>query len=355
MSKMKIGIDKLVLTTKDFRLPTVPRMIPVYNTELGESLEDVSPIATTTDGQEIRAQRLYKDTRRLKTCTNVSINRNGLQLTFNPNSHYHEYKTYSDPKRLEESYKAIQSELKEIGILADVGRMTTYRIDTNNDCVMSKPYAKYKPVFDSLNASRMKVTSHTTGVTIKNKSAAAVFYDKVEDQLNKTGQLIAEENLLRNEVRLLNTGVVQRHASFLSQANNIIRHYDHKDEVHLRKMDTILKSLKPSTSTQLLFKFEDDIVALNHFLETQKKNKLQQFLSVFGGIEYILDKYGNIQSFEINVIDMLDAHRQTKKRFKETLRDLYHQNKFIASKVKNRHKELDSMTNEIFEKFSRIA
>jgi len=316
MSKIPVGIDKLVLTTKEFSCPTKPKMTPVANVELGEEHD---PLIMCEDGIVIATGRLYKDTRKLTYCTNVGINKFGLQVTFNPNKHYHDYKTYSDQSKLKESFEIVQEELKEIGINTDVSQMQTSRIDVNADAEMSKEYKSFKPLMDAMKGRYMKATPYTTGIEIKNKSASNVFYDKGMDVWNRTKKPIPEKNLLRNEVRLLTTKVVQKHTShFLSSANNIIRHYDYVNELHTNKTKEILKSIgRNGVSTQLELEFDRDRHALQTIMDTQKRNKLQYYLSVFGGMEFIIEKYGSIHSFETNVIEYLDVHRQTKKRLRD--------------------------------------
>lgn len=352
MNRIPVGIDKLVLTSKDFSCPTIPKMTPVSSVELGE---EHTPLLTCEDGIIIATGRLYKNTRKLNYCSNVGINSNGLQVTFNPNKHYHDYHTYSDPKKLKDSFSIIEDELKEIGIKTNVRDMVTYRIDINADAQMSKPYKDFKPLMDALNGKRMKATPYTTGIEIGNKSVSNVFYDKGQDVWNRTKESIKENNLTRNEVRLHGTKVVKAHSSTLfSTANNIIRHYDFIEEFYTNKTKEILKSIscyQDHQSNQLELEFDRDRYALQTIMDTQKKNKLQYYLSVFGGMEFIIDKYGSVSSFEKNVIDYLAIHRQTKKNLKQQIRDIYNSSVFLNKGYEKRRKEIGFMAEEMHDKF----
>lgn len=351
MNRIPVGIDKLVLTSKDFSCPTAPKMTPVANVELGEEHDR---LITCEDGIVIATGRLYKDTKKLNYCTNVGINRHGLQVTFNPNKHYHDYHTYSDPKKLNDSFSIIEDELKEIGIKTNVRDMVTSRIDINADAQMSKPYKDFKPLMDALNGKRMKATPYTTGIEIKNKSVSNVFYDKGQDVWNRTDKIITEKNLLRNEVRLLSTKVVKAHSStFFSSANNIIRHYDFVEELYTNKAKEILKSINSYQNKPKQFEldFDRDRYALQTIMDTHKKNKLQYYLSVFGGMELIITKYGSISSFEKNVIDYLPIHRQTKKNLKNQIKDIYNSSVFLNKDYEKRRKEIGFMAEEMHERF----
>lgn len=86
--------------------------------------------------------------------------------------------------------------------------------------------------------------------------------------------------------------------------------------------------------------FDRDRHALQTIMDTDKKNKIQYFLSVFGGMELIITKYGSISSFEKNVIDYLAIHRQTKKNLKNQIRDIYASSIFLNKHYEKRHKEI---------------
>lgn len=359
MANNVIGIDKLVLTSKEFIVPDIPKMKLQPNKELGVApVEGVDePIVQTGSGHKIYGSKLYKDSRLLKTCTNVAINKYGLQVTFNPNSHYHPYHSYSDVRKLEDSLHLIEMELKEMGIIAPVTRMRVSRIDANKDQEMEREYSAYKPIYNSMGASRMKATSYTTGVLIKNKSSQQVFYDKGQDQLNKTGEVIPETNLIRSEIRLTKTiSVKSQTGGYLSSVENILKYYDHVSTVYYSQAKKVLDNLyQQKDYDQLELQFNEDKDALGIMLNTGKRGVLKEYLAIKGGIDYLIYKYNTIELFEAKVINELEIHPTARKRLKNTLRDLVSQNRFMVQQIDKSRKDMDLLKQEIIDKFSKSA
>lgn len=342
-----IGIDKLVLHTREFICPTIPKMTPKTMKELGERDE---VLLVTRDGNEIRANSLYKATNRLKNATNVSINRYGLQVTLNPNKLYHEYYQCGDVKVLKHNISNLERELKEIGIIADVHDFGISRIDTANDRVMDRPYEDYAALYDSMQGKYMKCTSYTTGIVIKNKSRAVVWYDKGADMLRLTGEKIAEDNLTRNEVRLTKSESV-RSKSYFNSVKNLIKHYDYKEEMHYRQVKEVLNSLNTIENKQAKIPYDDDIYLLRDTFDKFKNSHALYYLASVGGISELLSRYASIHEFGVKVIDQLTVHRQAKARLKEQVKTAYENHLRTNKLLDVRHKDIISMITEMKEKF----
>lgn len=343
-----VGIDKLVLTSRDFSLPTTPSMVLQTNTEIGS---EAPILAITKDGKELRGQKLYKRTKDLETCTNVSINRFGLTVSLNPNKQRHDYWTYSDPVKLKESLIDIEKELKSIGIRTNIGSMLVSRIDLNKDNQMEHPYKNYQPIFESLNAKKKRITPHTSGVSIGNKSSSFVFYNK-HQQMKDTHKIdIGVYNLLRGELQIQTRRKVKT-STYFDKVENLIKYYDHKDSIYTREAKIVLNSINNCNIDQISLPFENDITALMATCQKTTSKKLVHHLAAIGGLDYIYQKFGCLESYKVKVIDQLSIHHQQKTRLKKELDDIGSTYGHLSNMYQKRQGEISTMMNEIYQKFA---
>jgi len=344
-----IGIDKLVLATKEFSLKTMPPMV-LHNTK--PYGEEESLLAVTQDGRRIQASRIYVPTDRLEVCSNISINRYGLNVSLNPNKAFHDYHQAEGVGHIEETLKNVQKELKEFGVSTDMKHHNISRIDVARDNSMTESYDTYKPLYDTLRARQMQATQYTTGVEVGNRSRSVVFYDKGEDVKRRTGEIISESNLVRGEVRLKNTKKVKS-STYFNTTSNLVKYVDHVPTVYKKEMDNVLKGLKiMSEDDQIIIPFDDDITLFNQVIKTHRRDHALNFLSMFGGIGYVLEKYGSLQEFEVNVLSRVEfRNRQARRKVTQQIRDLYHKSKMIGGILNKRQEQLKHLSQEMLLKF----
>lgn len=206
-----LGIDKLQLTTPDFRVKSLTS--PIFSvdtgTKQGRRPDEVPYLLTDDTGNQVKAWKAWHNGD--LTGAAYTVSDKGLLVSFNPCKMNHPYQLtgLADAGYLR-SLKAIESEMKEIGILANLSDMKLCRVDLARQVQMIHPLQQYQSAFRLLKLSRAKGREYDGGYLFANKSNQTIFYDKIKEmEYNKLAGLMAgETNLLRGETRQLNTDAV---------------------------------------------------------------------------------------------------------------------------------------------------
>jgi hypothetical protein len=198
---MKVGIDKLVLTTTDFSVDDV------YHSELKTDLGllGVPQPHLFTDGAGIVVKAKKTFYNQEDSIVNLTINEKGLQIITNPSKHFHTYELMTETEKLSIVADNVTRVLDEVGIKCNIEDARVSRLDLAKQEYMPQPVALYGEAFKSIKAKRQEKKDYPDGFYFFNTQHEVCFYDK-----GKQLKMPANKNFMRGEVRLKNTKVVQK-------------------------------------------------------------------------------------------------------------------------------------------------
>jgi hypothetical protein len=203
------GIDKLTLTTKEFRVSDDLMLNVKPFTKLAgqsEAERDAGPL------YQIGSKKVYGEGAYANNdLFSMSINRNGLNLLWNPSKILHPYELLTDAGELNRIMCSLETELSNLGVHASLASMNVSRIDIAKQSYMPRLVSSYAAAFEQMKlkgtrASNVKYGLETFGM--QNKSVHACFYDKHKEQ-NPKGM---PSNFMRSEMRLMKTKAVKSYA-----------------------------------------------------------------------------------------------------------------------------------------------
>jgi hypothetical protein len=193
---MNFGIDKLILTTKEYHVHGSNRLESQYNTKAGKL-------------PEVPWKRYYNE----PGLFSVTIEEpKGLQVIFNPskiNGTLQEKPINHLEPNMEQIRTAtdiVFSHLEQAGITADYNQMKVSRIDITQDTTTDHVTETYFPALSILGGSRLKKRNEPTTYYHGNSQRQICTYDKTSHIFDLTnGNGIIEPNTTRMEVRALNS------------------------------------------------------------------------------------------------------------------------------------------------------
>lgn len=337
MGTLKIGIDKLTLTGRDFSV------VDAHNRQLaiddrkkqGRQSDELPYLITDERGTKIFAHSMYHNS----TALNVSINQQqGINVSFNPSKLINPYQLSEiNSPGFNESLKIADEHLQKIGIRLTIEKLKLNRVDLAKQAEMKHEIFEYNPAFRLLSSkSTMKQRAFLETHTIGNTQHQACFYDKMQE-LQDAGLrniMQGEKNLMRAEIRLLKSKSTQK--ILHSQSLCDLRKLEPGDlsVVYSEYMNkNIFNQVKNSQQMQLLF---NDEVELYKLLKTQYPYQvLLKRLALTDIDEYLL-KIGGITG----LTEILHAAGY---------------NRMQISREKKRIQELISFKAEIDKKSNRIS
>lgn len=217
-TQLEAGIDKLVLSTKDFEVKdTKPLNIqPLMKPAGKESPEQESGFLFMSAGQPVFGAKAFLNTEHYQ----VNIGHLGLSITLNPSKILHPYELLTNESQLAEVCSRIESELYHSGLGLSIAGCNVARLDIAKQASMPRPVSAYAPAFDMLRfkGTRSHNVNHGTETfSIRNKSVEASFYDKIKE-VNPAGQ---PSEFMRAEMRFRKRVAVSRYVGARSLAEVI--------------------------------------------------------------------------------------------------------------------------------------
>lgn len=281
---METGIDKLILTTKDFAVKDISIFSQNRNIPQGKQESDLPVIFIENghNGFTVQANGLgYNEVNGLY---NTSINRVGIQVIFNPSKVLHQYEL-SDVNQAKKVVQAVQKNLNEKGIMLNMENATISRIDLAKQNFMERNNETYAPAFTFLKGKKMKAVQYDFGYRWGNKQHENTIYDKsIESKLQTP-------NLLRNEVKFKTTRSTQKTTGI----HNLTQLYEagtpYLTQVYNEYLNT--KLFRNQIESQMVIDFDTEVQILSNF-KNQGRNAVFNWLSV-KGIEYFV-KMGSLES-----------------------------------------------------------
>jgi hypothetical protein len=207
---METGVDKLEFTTRDFRVHRVENSglwIRPCMQELGkEKQPDPFVLVDKFGGRESGEKAILND-----PLFNLTINKHGMRLTFNPSKPYHPHHLVSDDKTLFERVETVVTKLDhQHGIIFDLNGSKLTRVDTAKDALLENPVSTYQPVFSSLRMPRStRHNQFSEGYQTGNNSRTCIFYNKGLERRDENPEIFSlyGNKLMRSEQQFKKQGI----------------------------------------------------------------------------------------------------------------------------------------------------
>jgi hypothetical protein len=281
---MNTGIDKLILTTRDYIVKDLDKLGKNRTIKQGKTEEESLPVIlvnTGMDHKQIKANSLFYN---VPDFYNVSINQTGLQVIVNPSKVLHEYEL-SDTKKTIEVISAVEKNMTDAGILLDFLSSSVSRIDLAKQVITERSTKAYTPAYNFMRGRKMKGVQYETGYRWGNKQHENTLYDKsIESNL-------PFPNLLRNEVKTKTTSTTQK----MTGIHNLRNLFDAGDTYLTEFYNDYLnkKLFSGSFQTQMTIDFDSEVERLST-LKKQGKNALLKYFAITG-INEIIKKLGDAE------------------------------------------------------------
>jgi hypothetical protein len=233
---MEIGLDKLILTSTDFKVKDWGDPLWKQDQRQGIGKNPYTPVSDDlllfdSFGDPCYHKKLYfnpvPDQKFGGSNSNITVGKNGIQIIWNPSKFERDPRNHLHPvtddrvltERLQQTADWINKNLVDF----DIDQMRIYRQDLCRNITTNSPVSSYsKSLSGVLNMSRCNTVNYPTGMRIGNKSQSLVFYDKIKELTGhqdhkKDKTLVSDltknwgENLLRSELQMLNSEAVHRY------------------------------------------------------------------------------------------------------------------------------------------------
>lgn len=281
---MNAGIDKLVLTSKEFIIKDSAIIGINKNIAQGKKESDL-PVLYIDSGngyKQIQANSIYFNQPEFYSS---SVNKTGIQVVLNPSKILHPYKLAS-LFEVNEVLQAVEKDLSKNGILLNIDNTVISRIDLAKQKVMDRNNLAYAPAFQFMRGNKMKSVQFEFGYRWGNNSHENTIYDKSKESK------LPESNLLRNEVKFKKTGIVQRRSGIHS-----IKQLKDSSDDHLTTLYNDYLNEKLFTgaySNQLTFDFDNEVQRLKA-LKNDGRNAVLKWIAS-QGINTLITQFGSIDS-----------------------------------------------------------
>jgi hypothetical protein len=337
-----VGIDKILLTTKEFGVKNLSNTdIFGRNVSIKQGGGEL-PIYRDIEGTPIQANSFYHNGQKAI----YDISTKGLAIAFNPSKDLHPYNLISTGKELNNRIEDIKTELKSIGILTDINAMKLSRFDLAKNQPMDFPLPMYNEGLKFLKGKRSDSRSAPDGYYVGNKSHETIFYNKGKELKFRKVEAITPENFLRVEPRFRNTDSVKRYTTIQSVYD--LTNIDSSDIETMYK--TYLKNVIFSRSkfgSQILIDFDNEIKFYNSIKSKMPKGYFNYWLQI-NSIDSLLNMFGSVENVKRFLTDA-GENRMTIHRNLSKVKELIATRGILSST----RKEVTpiSLLNEIREKF----
>jgi hypothetical protein len=348
-----VGIDKLILTTRDFRVESASSKIWGKDCHTKQGGKGPSMLLTTKEGEDVYATKIYHNADLL----NATVNHLGLNIQFNPSKWHHQYHLSGLGPKFNGVVEEVQTYLhKTVGVECSFKDMQINRIDLADQHEMKLEPNSYHDAIKLFKHPRIKNTKeHPTGYTIGNMQWQTCAYDKLQELKDyKLDSFIeGEKNLLRIENRWMKTKEVNKTLPFntinkLYSIDNEELHFNYKQFLRTKTLN------KHYNSEQIKIDFAEqgeilrDYLSVNstyaaicHFIMQMDSTDIDLVFLQFGGqkkFRKFLEEEGGIgRSQSYNYTNTLMQFLKHKMKFvkdngKVSVTQMYEEilNKFVA-------------------------
>lgn len=312
---MKIGIDKVWISTTDFKVHDANYLSQTTPPQTSV-VESYRPIYEDENGRKVFG-RSYLNTETF----NLDINEFGLRLNFNPSALQHPYELFGAdilPKVKEQ----LKDELWKNGIELNFDDAILNRLDLTKQAETRQPCSNYANLFQYLHMPRYKdKNTYESGFTYgaQKSSKQIVFYDKREELLHKK-KISLDANLTRCEIRYKkkagNVTGIGRYGALANIKPEQLQH------IYTKQLSQVLRH--PS-GTQLTIDFPAEQQYLLHLKEINPKGYINNWLKKQGCIS-IMAKFGtrsNLLIFLKGFMNVKLAERKARQIEQEAITETY--------------------------------
>lgn len=335
------GIDKLSLTTRDFRITDGSRSgLTVQDAPRQIGTDENNNVLLFRDaaGQDITGMKAFRN----EELFSININQNGLNVVLNPSKPYHKYELCRNEETLSERTETVFKRLKALGIKTDYEAMKVTRIDLARNGEMKLPCFSYQPVFSGLGIPRTKrAASYPDGYSNNNNTFGLTFYNK-----GKEAEIENVDNLLRAELQFKKAkGTNFKGLQIYSVKDIAAVGFGHLNDVYADIMQKHV--FKTDTFTgQARITFADSIEELKAIQQQYGKQQALVIFEGIRGIEPLLNDFGGIEGYR-QFLKSYGCHRNTvAKRIRTVQKSLA----FISQMHKS--KSIGKLYRELWQTFA---
>ncbi len=337
MNGQILGVDKLHLSTKDFKVKEVNSKIFGIDTNTPEGHEEgeLPHLLTDGRGREVRAWKIFHNGKKGNSLGKYTVNDKGLLVAFNPSKLIHPYQLSElHSKSYRKAIDLIRGELKSIGIIADFDQMKMARTDFAKQSQMSLPCYQYEQAFRLMKGKRVKERVYEGGYMFGNKSNQTMFYDKAQEmRYQKLDSILqGEKNFMRGEVRFMKPKCIagSLKVATLSEFHQLSP--ADVEGVYKAHLTSRIFS-KQNEGQQLLIDFNDEVEIIRQYKNMITRHAWQQYLLDAGSFDMIIAKFGSIEGFG-KACEMAGYKRTQVWAIRQSLKDMLYR-KAQFDKVRN--------------------
>lgn len=314
----EIGLDKLTLTTQEFKVLNWGDKLWTPDSRDGEGKKQYEPkredmLLIDRDGDPCYHKKLFfNPTPDMKVgASNVTVNigRKGLSIVWNPSKFERDPRTHIHPvnahhifmDRLKQTMDWVNGHLVDF----DHQEMNIYRLDMCRNIRTEAPVSIYsKRLSGALDMSRCNTLTYPTGLSSGNKSRRIILYDKVREIVSHKdhkgdnafkSEMVKNwgDSLMRAEIQMQNSDSVERYWKIhkLGELENIgIHTLQETYRNHMR--EKVFKVRKFETGS---IPFTDGVNLVKDF--QNKRDWFYKILALCSGLDGIEQIYGSMDTF----------------------------------------------------------
>jgi len=315
----EIGLDKLTLTTQNFKVLDWGDKLWTPDSRDGEGKKQYEPkredlLLIDRDGDACYHKRIFfnptPDQKFGGSNVNITIGQKGLVMVWNPSKFERDPRTHIHPvnahhvfmDRLKQTMDWVNGHLVDF----DQQEMNIYRLDMCRNIRTEAPVSMYsKRLSGALDMSRCNTSSYPTGMASGNKSRRYILYDKVKEIVghkdHKADNAFKSdmvknwgENLMRAEIQMQKSDAVERYWKIhkLGHLENIGIHT--LQETYRDHMKQKLFKVRTLDNTGSI-PFTDGVNLVKDF--KHQRDWFYKLLAVCSGLEGIEQIYGTMDTF----------------------------------------------------------
>lgn len=308
---MNAGIDKLILTTREYTVKDLAVFGQNRTIPQGKKESDLPVIYVPSgigNGYQVQANGLFYNVNDL--CV-TSINKTGIQVILNPSKIFHPYEL-SDTDKTKQAVSIVQKKLSDAGIILDYDTAVISRMDLAKQKFMDRDTRTYIPALSFLKGKKMKGVQYEMGYRWGNNTHENTMYDKsIESNL-------PTPNLLRNEVKFKNTKFTQR-TTGIHSLNELYRAgTPYLTQVYNEYLSK--KLFTSQVSNQMVLDFDNEVEILKTIRETNHRNAVLKWLSI-RGLEVFMSQGGSMSSIH-SIMEQAGFTRKHRHTTEKTILEL---------------------------------
>lgn len=329
-----VGIDKIGITSKDYRIRNLDRLsfAPPHIKGIKDGEVRIDPIPFGTDGRgEPMTGKYYSN----DDLINIDIDFRGMKISFNPSRMMSEDLHYLSRGRgeVKNCGELVKKKLHTLGIDCAIEDHNLSRVDLAQDAILPDQVKSYIEVMRMLRGKRMKSKEYPDGFLFSNTLRQFCFYDRGE-KIRLDGGKELSKNLGRGELRMTKKISVEKTLGISTFRQMMDIEPDQLDCIyHNFVAEDIFKSrLDPIEMNGI--HIESEMALFSDFYATMKRGGVNRYLEDFG-IDQVLKLHGSFDNF-FDFLIQCGVAQSTAYRQVSQMRLKYQRKGFIDNRRKTR-------------------